>query len=142
MSDSPLLRRGPSAALTEAISTLSEVAKAQLAWFQSQASGDFTRKQKKRLEEFVARVEGAITRTEENMGIKISELKTEVAGIRTQVKKIWDEQQKKYDDLVVKFNALEATLANAELDEDTTKEVADFKSELKAFDDTIPDTTG
>jgi septal ring factor EnvC (AmiA/AmiB activator) len=55
------------------------------------------------------------------------------------VTKIWDEQQKKYDALKEKFDALEQTLANQELDEDATKELTDFKTELQAFDDTIPD---
>jgi hypothetical protein len=76
------------------------------------------------------------------MGLKISELKTEVGAIRTQVKKIWDEQQKKYDDLKKKFTELEEKLAAAELDEETSQEVKDFRAELDAFDETIPDTTG
>jgi len=76
---------------------------------------------------------------ENRMAIKISELKGEVSAIRVQVSKIWGEQQKKYDDLVVKFNALEEKLAAAELDAPTTQELADFKTDLQAFDDTIPD---
>jgi len=79
---------------------------------------------------------------ETRMAIKLSDLKGEVSAIRVQVGKIWGEQQKKYDALMVKFIELESTLANAELDSDTTSEVEAFKADLKAFDDTIPDTTG
>jgi len=76
---------------------------------------------------------------ETRMAIKWSEVKTEVAALRTQVKHIWGEQQTKYDALKEKFDKLEQTLANQELDEEATKEFADFKADLQAFDDTIPE---
>lgn len=75
------------------------------------------------------------------MAIKVSELKTEVAGLRAQVQKIWGEQQAKYDALVVKYDELVKTLENQEISEEAEAEVTAFKAELKAFDDTIPDTT-
>lgn len=75
------------------------------------------------------------------MAIKLSELKGEVSGLRSQVQKIWTEQQGKYDALVVKYDALTATLANQELDPEAEAEVTAFKAELKAFDDSIPDVT-
>jgi len=77
---------------------------------------------------------------ETRMSIKLSDLKGEVSAIRAQVGKIWGEQQKKYDGLLAKFIKLEQTLSSAELDAETTTEVEAFKAELKAFDDTIPDT--
>jgi hypothetical protein len=78
---------------------------------------------------------------EERMAIKLSELKGEVGAIRDQVKKIWGEQQKKYDNLVVEFDKLKASLDNVELPEDVTTDITEFKAELQAFDDTIPDVT-
>lgn len=73
--------------------------------------------------------------------MKLSELKTEVAGIRAQVTKIWQEQQNKYDALVIEFNTLKASLDNAELPADVVTDLTEFKAQLQAFDDTIPDTT-
>lgn len=64
-----------------------------------------------------------------------------VAGLRSQVKKVWSEQQTRYDALVVKYDALTATLANQELDPAAQAEVEGFKTDLKGFDDSIPDTT-
>jgi hypothetical protein len=78
---------------------------------------------------------------EKRMAIKLSDLKTEVAGIRAQVTKIWGEQQKKYDDLVVEFDKLKASLENVTLPDDVETDLTDFKAQLQAFDDTIPDTT-
>lgn len=78
---------------------------------------------------------------EDRMVIKVSELKGEVAGLRSQVTKIWGEQQTKYDELKKSYDELAAQLENAELPADVVQDIADFKAELKAFDDTIPDTT-
>lgn len=78
---------------------------------------------------------------EKRMGLRISELKTEVAGIRSQVTKIWNEQQAKYDALVVKYDELVKQIEAGEVDAETSQAIVDFKNELKAFDDTIPDTT-
>lgn len=75
------------------------------------------------------------------MAIKLSELKGEVAGLRAQVTKIWGEQQKKYDDLVVEFDKLKASLDNVELPADVETDLTEFKAQLTAFDDSIPDTT-
>jgi regulator of replication initiation timing len=75
----------------------------------------------------------------ERMAIKLSELGTEVTGIRTSVKKIWGEQQAKYDKLVIEFDKLKASLDNVELPEAVATDITEFKAELQAFDDTIPD---
>jgi len=75
----------------------------------------------------------------ERMAIKLSELGNEVSGIRAEVKKIWGEQQKKYDNLVVEFDKLKASLDNVELPAAVETSITDFKAELQAFDDTIPD---
>jgi regulator of replication initiation timing len=78
---------------------------------------------------------------EERLSMKISELKNEVTGMKAQVTKIWDEQQKRFDELTTAFEALKATLGDAELDAETLAEIDSFKALLTAFDDTIPDTT-
>jgi len=77
----------------------------------------------------------------ERMAIKLSELGNEVSGIRAEVKKIWGEQQKKYDNLVIEFDKLKASLENVELPAAVETSITDFKAELQAFDDTIPDVT-
>lgn len=82
-----------------------------------------------------------LDRMKECILMKLSELKTEVAGIRAQVTKIWQEQQNKYDALVIEFNTLKASLDNAELPADVVTDLTEFKAQLQAFDDTIPDTT-
>lgn len=71
---------------------------------------------------------------EQNMALKVSELKNEIAGLKTQVTKIWGEQQAKYDALKAAFDAIE-------LDPETDAELISFKKLLTDFDETIPDTT-
>lgn len=77
---------------------------------------------------------------ENRMALKVSDLKAEVAGLRSQVVKVFAEQQVAYDALKKSFDDFVASVGNADLPADATQELADFKAELQAFDDRIPDT--
>lgn len=72
--------------------------------------------------------------------MKISELKGDVAAIKTQLTKVFVEQQTRYDTIAAKYAELQTQLEDAELDEQTASNVADIKTLLQQFDDTIPET--
>jgi uncharacterized protein YhaN len=82
--------------LSGAIEQFRKTSEAHFAWYQSHVGDDFTTKQKKRLEEFVARVEGAITRAKKEIMSQaddaIAQFKTEVEefakGIEKNVDKV------------------------------------------------------
>lgn len=76
----------------------------------------------------------------EQIIMRLSELKGDTAAIKTQLTKVFVEQQTRYDAIAAKYAELQTQLEDAELDEQTAANVTDIKNLLQQFDDTIPET--